>query len=145
MVNANFGYPELETRTEVDWLLENVNQVDSLSAQLLLREAYETSYAIANHRHNETHPWSLVLLQSKEDYAHYGTLYRTIHLFRLRDIAKRFGLNLTEYLELPREVITVLANICEQEDREDGKAFDALKDQFEQEFDNPKAGSKPRK
>lgn len=136
MVNANFGYGELEQHTDIDALLETASQIDSLSAQILLREAYETSYAIANHRSEYNHPWGLVLAREKEDYDRYGTLYRSIHLFRLNDVAKRFGLNLTEYLNLPREIVELIQHICEQEDAADGANFDSLKKQFDQELDS---------
>lgn len=141
---ARFGYPQLEQRTEVDWLLENVKHIDSLSAQLLLREAYESSYEIAEHHLENAHPWDLVLSRHKEDYERYGTLYRTVHLFRLREVAKRFGYNLTEYLNLPREFVALIDHICQLEDQEDQKTFNGLRDQFEQDFDTIKSAPTKR-
>jgi hypothetical protein len=135
VVNEEFGYDELEQHTDIDELLETAAQIDSLSAQILLREAYETSYAIANHRSTSTHPWSLVLAREKENYNHYGTLYNAIHLFRLADVAKRFGYNLTEYLELPREIIEVIQHICQQEDRANDSTFDELKKRFDDDVE----------
>lgn len=96
-------------------MLESARKIDSISAQILLREAYEISYDIVSDD-EPYHPWSLVLERHKENYTDYGTLYRTIYSYRLRDVNKRFGLNLTEFLDLPREFVELVFMICQEED-----------------------------
>ena len=135
MVYSQFGLRQMNESTQIDDLLKTVSKIDSISAQLLLREAYEVSYQIFDHDADSTHPWALVMDHPKENYTEYGTLYRTIHGFHFRDIHKKFGLNLTEFLELPREIVELVIHIANKDIERKNRTFDEVKDNLEDEFD----------
>lgn len=128
---SRFGAKQRHKRTRVDKLLESVKKIDSISAQILLREAYEVSYEIVNREEEPYHPWDMVLERPKENYTLYGTLYRTIYSYRLRDINKRFGLNLDEFLDLPREFVELIFEICQKEDETGQDTLQNLAEELE--------------
>tara|TARA_B100000929_G_scaffold275393_1_gene249271 strand:- start:677 stop:1132 length:456 start_codon:yes stop_codon:yes gene_type:complete len=129
---SRFGARQRNKRTEIDKLLESVKKIDSISAQILLREAYEVSYEIVNREEDPYHPWEMVLERHKENYTLYGTLYRTIYSYRLRDINKRFGLNLAEFLDLPREFVELIFEICHKEDETGQETLQNLAEELEE-------------
>mgnify|MGYP000014629355 CR=1 FL=1 len=131
---GRFGIKQIRKRTKVDELLKSARKIDSISAQILLREAYEISYHIFDHERDMDHPWNLVMERHKENYNKYGTLYRTVYTYRLRDVHKRFGLNLEEFLELPREMVELILDICAKEDQEDSGAFKNVRAELDGEF-----------
>lgn len=100
----------------------------------MLREAYEISYHIFNHDRVDAHPWALVLDRPQENYTEYGTLYRTVRAFRFKEVYKRFGLNLTEFLELPREYVELIMDICEKEMTKDSKTLANVASKLEEDF-----------
>lgn len=130
-MQSRFGFKNLDVRTEVDDLLKNFIKVDSISANLLMREAYEISYGIYDHDRDDTHPWSLVLHSIKEDYSTYSPLYNAFYRYRLRNIEKRWGLSVTEFLELPREFVELIFEISKEEDLEEDRTYRDVKDSVE--------------
>lgn len=118
----------------MDELLKTAPKVDSISAQLLLREAYEISYLIFDHNRHDAHPWSLCLQQPQEDYTNYSPLYRTINSYRLRDIHSRFGLSVTEFLDLPREFVTLMVKIADIEMAEKSRDLDNAERELRDSF-----------
>ena len=91
-----------------------------------MQEAYEISYGIYDHD-NEDHPWALALKSDREDYTSYSPMYHLFHRYRLRDIHKRWGLSITDFLELPHEYVELIFEITEQEDKKDQKAYNDVK------------------
>lgn len=134
MVYSRFGLSKIHQRTEIDEILKSAKKVDSISAQILLREAYEISYEIFDHNQDYTHPWALVQTREKENYFDYGTLHRTIYSYRLREINKRFDLSITEFLDLPREIVELLIKVSDEELARDSKSYNEIKDQLDQDF-----------
>lgn len=130
MAFRSFGRAQQRKRTEIDTLLEKVKKIDSVSAQILLREAYEVSYEIATPEEINDHPWGLALARPKENYTDYGTLYRTIHAFRLREVYKRFGLSLEDFLALPREYVEMIFDITRKEALEGQNTLDNLREEL---------------
>jgi hypothetical protein len=105
--------------------------IGSTDAQILLREAYETTYGIYNHDSDNAHPFSLVLNSKKEDYLSFGPLYKLLVKYRLKDVNKTFGLNLKEFLSLPREFTEIILEICENVALDDARAFNDVKEKLE--------------
>lgn len=76
-----------------------------------------------------------MLHRDSEDYTEFGTLYRTINSFRLRGVYKKFGLNLTEFLDLPREIVELIMRICIDESMVEAKDFNKVKKQLDKSFE----------
>ncbi len=111
-----------EGPTEVDKILTEVKNVDSISAQLLLREAYEMTYGLIDEAEENPHPWELVSTTPKEEINKYGPLYRTLRAYRLNNVNDKFGYSFTEFLALPRNLVDEIFTICEEEAVVEAKA-----------------------
>lgn len=128
---ARFGYEQLDTHTQVDELREKLElQLDSITAQMLLREAYETSYHIYNHDAADANPLAMVTHHHKEEVSEYGALYRTFYNYRVKDVYKYWGLSITEFLELPREFTDLMMRIIDEEAARDKQRLDAAEEEM---------------
>lgn len=96
-------------------------KLDSISAQMLLREAYEQAYEIWEAQANPDHPWNLVLSRAKEDYHTYDQVPTVIEKFHLNKVYTHFGISLTEFLNLPKEIVNDLFATCERIEIENRK------------------------
>lgn len=99
----------------LETLLENIGSLDSISAQLVLRDAYDTDYGLYDHAHDQSRPLALVGKHEKEDYQEYGGLYRAIYQFNVNEVHKTWGFTLTEFLDLPREIHRLVLRICSED------------------------------
>lgn len=92
----------------IDELLQRVGKIDSITAQLILRDAYEVAFGIYNHKQPDPmRPLALVAMHPKENVSEYSELYNEIRRFDRHDMA-RAGYSLLEYLSLPRELAHLL-------------------------------------
>lgn len=122
----------MDEETEVDNILATAKKVDSISAQILLREAYEISYGIHNHNLGppNSNPFDLVLRRNEESYEPYSPLYRIIKEFRIKDVSKRFGVSLPEFLEMPREMCKLILDLSEEEGLVERTALDSVQNEL---------------
>lgn len=99
-------------------LLENIlsqgKVLDSIAAQLVIRDAYETQFGIFDHGGPEAAPLSLVEYRAKEDVSEYGALYRTFYQYHLYEVHKEWGLSITDFLNLPREFCSLMLRISSE-------------------------------
>lgn len=87
-------------------------EMPSDAAQVMLGMAYETTYGIYDHYSSaDNNPLSTVAMHPAEEYKELSGLYRAIERYERQGINNRFGLSLTEYLELPRDAIAMLTDI----------------------------------
>lgn len=101
-----------------DHLLRYVPRICSTDAQLLLRHHYETRFRIYDHDHDrdKDHPLALVLMRESERTN--GLLFERIERFEERQIYQKFGLSLTEFFSLPREVTTFIEELAIKRQKE---------------------------
>lgn len=128
MLNRNFGYDQVGQETMIDRLMNSSDKLPSDSAQVMLSMAYDTTYGIYDHYNtSDTNPLTTVTMHPAEDYKELSGMYRAIERYERQGINNRFGLSLTEYLELPRSVIAMLTDITIAIDKE----MSALENQAE--------------
>lgn len=83
------------------------------AAEIITLTCYQTEYGIYNHeRPDRQRPLALVAYHPKEDVLEGGPLYSHIRRYFNYQIFKHFGLNLTEFLELPPHVVELLYDIA---------------------------------
>lgn len=115
-------------------LFENVlntsEPLASDAAQILMDMTYDTSYGLFDHADPRTaNPLSPVMLHPGEQYYKEGPIYQAILRYERQDILDRFGLSLTEYLDLPEDYVTMLTDITIELGERDAKlANDAQKE-----------------
>lgn len=87
--------------------------VRGLELEILLRESYEIAYQIFNH--NDEHlqnPLSIVAMQDCERYTEGTGLYNLIARFGKHGVYNKFGIDLVEFLKLPREFTELILKLC---------------------------------
>lgn len=115
----------------IEVMLERVTEgIDSISAKLLLREAYEQLYLIFDHNQlHKVRPLGLVAMHPKENVSDYSKLYRTVFRYKHQNIKEHFGLSLTEFLDLPHEMVELCFKIAYEHVQKETPAINAaLKD-----------------
>lgn len=115
--------------TEIQNLIDNSPKVRFTDAQLLLQDIYETSYGIFDHSQaavDNSRPLALVAMHWEEDASTGSQLYERIELFKERQIYQIFGLSLTEFLDLPRDICTKILESCGKKQNEEGKVVDDI-------------------
>ena len=87
---------------------------NSIDAKVLLTAYYEQTFGVFNHFNpelNRTRPLASVALFEEEDINSGSYLEDVIEIYITSKIKEYFGLTLIEYLELPRDQITILIEI----------------------------------
>lgn len=104
--------------------------LDSYTIKMLLMEAYETKYGIYNHdAPDPNRPLALIAMHPKEDTRERSPLYETIERYRIFDVYKYYGLNLVEFLSLPRDVVTeIFRQLTASASKESSRMANALKE-----------------
>ena len=95
--------------------------------QILLLDVYESGYGIYDHSQHavdNSRPLALVAMNWEEDASTGSQLYERIELFKERQIYQIFGLSLTEFLDLPRDICTKILESCGKKQNEEGKVVD---------------------
>ena len=97
--------------------------------QILLLDVYESGYGIYDHSQHavdNSRPLALVAMNWEEDASTGSQLYERIELFKERQIYQIFGLSLTEFLDLPRDICTKILESCGKKQNEEGKVVDDI-------------------
>lgn len=103
----------------IDRLMSQSEPMPSDAAQVMLSMAYETTYGIYDHYNpSDNDPLAPVAMHEAEQYKELSGLYRSIERYERQGIHNRFGLSLTDYLELPRDIIAMLTDITIAIDKE---------------------------
>lgn len=104
--------------------------LNSIETQIFLRESYDKHYGIYNHDINDPkRPYALVELHDAERVTAVSPLYEMLDHFPEKQILKYFGLNLLQFLELPRDVCLKIVECCEKQmtkETNDGKTINQL-------------------
>ena len=110
------GYPRfgfsVDNKKAIDEIYAIKKSVDSITAKMLLREAYEIDYNVFDHDRDTTRPLALVAMHPKENASEHSELYNTIRRFELYGVGAKFNVTLAEFLSLPREITTLILDIC---------------------------------
>jgi len=115
VANAKFGDRLVGEKGELDALIGSVDKLDSISAQLVLGDIYDTEYGITDHGSPNASPLSLVGFYPKEDYHTFGPMKQMFYKYVFYDVYKHTGLSLTEFLALPREYTSMLFDVITDE------------------------------
>jgi hypothetical protein len=122
-------------------VLREAKKTDHLTGRSYLYQAYETSNGIFDHLHqgmlddtpeidpDEKRPLSSVAMHFAEDTSSTSMLYQRIRVFKDRKVYALMGLNLTEFLELPRDLCDFILSECSKhQDRESTATEEVLLD-----------------
>ena len=133
VIDVRFGLEEgVEYGKELGDLFESQSGVSTLFAKILQVEAYDTAYGIANYDGENISGLDYVKLHPAERTDVNSLMYDTIIKFGKRNIAKTFGMSMTEFLDLPRDISEMVLNAAKEiaKDKNDalGDVVDELTD-----------------
>lgn len=114
--------------------------MDANTADIVTSMAYETQFGLYDHDVDaDENPLALVTLHENEKYDEVSGVYAQIKRFRSQNIAERHGLSLTEYMDLPPYVQTMMSMQFTKEVEEREKVGEQLKRESEKNDANDKA------
>lgn len=104
--------------------------MDSITAKLILIDAYETTYGIYNHADeaaNKGRPLGLIAMHPKEDFSTHSALYNTIRRFKKYKVGNQdnFNISLIEFLQLPKDISDLVLDIMAKESIEEAARLQA--------------------
>lgn len=104
----------------------------STDTAIVLRERYETKYGLYNHDTSDPdRPLALLGLHWGEDNSEGSVLYERIEQYEEREVWQRFGLSLSDFLELPSDVCRCVMEIAGKRLKEKAKVTSDIKQQLE--------------
>lgn len=133
-----FGVDKAEDRRWFTELAANTKKVDSFTAELLLRERYETYYGIFNHDDESAgklRPLALAALHPKEDSFRYSLRHRLMWRFRDYEIGKHWNLSYKEFMELPWEETQAIFQIEQRRAQQQLREEEARRRQEEKGYE----------
>ncbi|HWT39868.1 MAG TPA: hypothetical protein VN081_01150 [Dongiaceae bacterium] len=118
---------------EVDRFLRSAVKVDPYTSHLLMMEAYDIDFRIADHNLALFQgPMNLIKMYPKEDPVSYSRRYELIRRFGIYRIKEHFGFNIEEFLHQPREYVEFYLRLGAEYAVESKKAADAARESVEQ-------------
>lgn len=121
-------------------LVDTSPKLKLTDVQLLLQDVYESGYGIYNHASNSvdnSRPLALVAMHWAENASEGSVLYERIEQFRERNVYQTFGLSLTEFLDLPRDICIKILESCSKKQATEHNVVDTL----QQSLDNSRKKS----
>lgn len=80
-----------------------------------MRDLYEEEYGICNHRSiSGIRPLSSVAMHPSEDFNTNSKLEEVLALYLQKNIREQYGLSITEFLDLPIDVIDMLIKVSDE-------------------------------
>ena len=100
--------------------------MDSVNAQIALTEYYDAKFDMVDHREATERPLASVALHDCEENGPTSAMHETVRLFASTNVYKHFGLNLTEFLALPREYTTLILEVSQEKTIKESKVLSDL-------------------
>lgn len=102
-------------------MLTHAPAIDGIDAKILLLETYDQTYGIFDHDNvfEDSHPLALIGMHPQEDVFTGGRLVQTIRSYRRHRVNAHFNLSLTDFLNYPRHITTMILKECEAAEKEE--------------------------
>lgn len=104
-------------------------RLSSVDAEMSLSAIFETKYGIFNHTNpdlRKARPLALVALHEAEDLTRSAQLYTQLENYIKLDIYKHTGLSMTEFFELPRDLVNHIYNVAAEKQAVESRVVDNL-------------------
>lgn len=94
--------------------MKHSKRLISTSAQIILRQKYETAFGIYDHTGPDgEHPLALVMHNWSEDNVSYGRLRERLEAFAEHSVGKWFSISFKEFIDMPTYVCDMMLEISE--------------------------------
>tara|TARA_B100000767_G_C19604177_1_gene467003 strand:- start:388 stop:831 length:444 start_codon:yes stop_codon:yes gene_type:complete len=129
VIDIRFGLEQgIEYGKELSALLDGQENVSTLLAKILQVEAYDTAYGIADYDGANVSGLDYVKMHPAESLNNDSLLYDAIRKFGKRNIAKTFGLSITEFLDLPRDIAEMVMSAALEVAKDKNEALNTVVD-----------------
>lgn len=125
-------------------MLDTVPKLSQFEAQCLMMDTYETVMGIFNHApgpHKHARPLAAIALHPSESHLGIRGVNTLIEIFINKDIHK-YGITLSEFLDLPHEQITKLIDVVDRKASRESEQIDNVKHMLEAAGRNQRYGDK---
>lgn len=92
-----------------------------LDAKVILQSWYEAHYGFFDHKDpekNRRYPFALVTMHEQEENTTTSSLYEVMEQYVSSEIYQNFGLSLTDFLALPREMVIKILSLASKKSAE---------------------------
>lgn len=127
-MDRNFGI-DIDPDVYISELLANTKGLSPVDGLQALISLYETHYGIFDHldpEKSKARPLALVALHECEENSKSSNIHELIRLFVEKEINKKTGITLTEFLSLPSEFINLLFDIVTEKSSNETKVADDI-------------------
>lgn len=100
-----------------------------VDAMIVMCDLYETRYGIYNHQDKTavlTKPLASVAFHESEEFTKGSLLEEMMTLYIVKRIQSIFGLNFVDFMELPRDVISLMFSVSETDAAKKTAEIDSL-------------------
>ncbi len=98
---------------------------DGITNGMVLQEVYDIAFGVNDHS-NDSSPLSLIKMHPTEDMHSRSMLYSRVKRYINMDIHQSTGLNLIDFLELPREMVELIFAEITVKNTKSGSAMNEL-------------------
>lgn len=115
---------------------KSAKYLNGFDRQMLLRQEYEKTFGIYDHDNRTSDPpgYELILMNPSEDLDEHSKLYNTIRRYHINQIYKEFGLSLTDFLELPFDIVDFLYKVLSESRERAARAAEDIKDKVDKDM-----------
>lgn len=111
--------------------LRTLPKLTGADIEIVLKDLYETEYGIFNHLHPTVQrPLAGVAFHDAEEINDNSLLQDAIRKYVKSEVLNYTGLNLVEFLELPRDIVEMIVSACESHSRTKDAAIQNIEKQF---------------
>lgn len=106
--------------------MSEIKMIDSMSAQLVMAEAYEQAYKLFDHEQDSGRsPFAVCAMHEKERYAEMSPLHHVFRLFHELKMADDWKIDILTFLSLPREFTDLMFKITKARIKTEKPIIDA--------------------
>lgn len=107
--------------------LEKLPKLDSIDGRMVMQDLYETEYGIWNHLDKSNkRPLGSVAFFDSEDFNEGSLLEDAIRTYTAKNIGEYTKLSLTEFLDLPIDVVAMIIKICDEAAKKKEKTLEQI-------------------
>lgn len=92
----------------------------------MLLENYDIHFGIFDHSMYKDRPFSLIELHPAERLDYVDPLYELMERFAEKDVFKHYGMSFDKFVELPRDRVEKIFEICDKLNRKEGRIASEL-------------------
>jgi len=122
---------DIDWNVFIDKMFKTIPQLNSVDANMVMTSAHDIEYQIHNHlTDRQKRPLSSVGFHPCEDPNDGSLLETMMRLYIVKNIREVYGMSLTDYLDMPMDVIDMMNKLADQENKSKANAVGNIEEEF---------------